>query len=140
MSRFTDRGYCVTENGPVYPTPDLEKTIAWFEDVLGWWGQIDARDESGMPCYGSVFSLPPEVELSGVAPFTGIHLIPGEARKGPVCMMQVNDIERMQTYVLGRGWQRVTPIDRQPWGSSCTLTTADGSDIKVFQAAGLCPV
>ena len=139
MSRFSDRGYCVLENGPVYTTPDMEKTIEWFERVLGWWGQIDSRNDKGEPGYGSVFSLPPEVELSSVAPYTGIHLFPGEPRQGAVCFMKVSNIKRLRACVLSSGWERVTPIEHQPWGSYCTVTTLDGSEIKVFSSAALCP-
>ena len=45
MSLFTERGYFVKENNPVYFTQDMQKTIHWFHDVLGWYGNIVEQDK-----------------------------------------------------------------------------------------------
>lgn len=58
MKRFNERGYIVKENAPVYFTLDMDKTAKWFEDVLGWYSEIDERNEEGKGCYGCVYSLP----------------------------------------------------------------------------------
>ncbi len=34
MSKFSERGYFVKENGPVYFTLDMDKTVEWFETFL----------------------------------------------------------------------------------------------------------
>ena len=34
-SKFSEKGYFVKENAPIYLTVDMEKTAKWFEDVLG---------------------------------------------------------------------------------------------------------
>ncbi len=47
MTKFSERGYVVRENGPVYFTKDMDKTVKWFEDVLGWFGDVVARDKAG---------------------------------------------------------------------------------------------
>ncbi|MDR0325304.1 MAG: helix-turn-helix domain-containing protein [Oscillospiraceae bacterium] len=52
LQTYSERGYYVKENAPVYFTRDMEKTCAWFCDTLGWYGDIAGRDESGTPIYG----------------------------------------------------------------------------------------
>jgi AraC family transcriptional regulator len=54
MSKFSERGYVVRENGPVYFTKDMDKTVKWFEAVLGWYGDVIARDNAGNGDYGCV--------------------------------------------------------------------------------------
>ena len=36
MSRFSEKGYLVKENAPIYLTSDMDRTAKWFEDTLGW--------------------------------------------------------------------------------------------------------
>ncbi|MCX7772760.1 MAG: hypothetical protein N2376_06570 [Clostridia bacterium] len=45
MKEFSKRGYLVRENGAVYHTQDMDKTLNWFKEVLGWYGEIDARND-----------------------------------------------------------------------------------------------
>ncbi|MBQ2799727.1 MAG: hypothetical protein IJF09_10105 [Ruminiclostridium sp.] len=40
MSKFSEKGYVVKENAPIYLTLDMDKTAKWFEDVLGWYRAI----------------------------------------------------------------------------------------------------
>ena len=44
MQKFVERGYIVKENGPVYFTLDMDKTVKWFEDILDWYSEIDERN------------------------------------------------------------------------------------------------
>ena len=44
MSKFSEKGYFVKENAPIYLTMDMEKTAKWFEDVLGWYSNIVETD------------------------------------------------------------------------------------------------
>ena len=46
-SKFSEKGYFVKENAPIYLTVDIEKTAKWFEDILGWYSNIVERDEKG---------------------------------------------------------------------------------------------
>ena len=50
MSKFSEKGYFVKENAPVYLTPDMDTTAKWFEDVLGWYSNIVERDDNGNGC------------------------------------------------------------------------------------------
>lgn len=134
MSRFAERGYHVKENAPIYFTNDMDKTARWFEDVLGWYSQIDQRDADGHGSYGCVFSLPPEIEITHLAPFTGIHLFRGEPAQAMLSFLQVQGIDALHAYVTDHGWTEITPIEQQPWGSkTCRLTTIDGYVINIFE-------
>jgi len=33
MSKFSEKGYFVKENQPIYFTTDMDKTAKWFEEV-----------------------------------------------------------------------------------------------------------
>ncbi len=134
MNRFGERGYYVKENGPVYFTTDMDRTAKWFEEVLGWYSEIDERNEEGKGCYGCVYSLPTEIELTHLAPFTGIHMFYGEPRQEMICFMQVQGIEKMRGYILSKGWEKVSEVIMQPWGGkTCSITTIDGCVIHVFE-------
>ena len=81
MSKFSEKGYHVKENAPVYFTKDMDRTAKWFEDVLGWYSNIVERNDAGEGCYGVVFEILPEIEVTHLAPFTGIHMFYGESKK-----------------------------------------------------------
>ena len=134
MNRFGERGYYVKENGAVYFTTDMDRTANWFEEVLGWYSEIDERNEEGKGCYGCVYSLPTEIERTHLAPFTGIHMFYGEPRQEMICFMQVQGIEKMRGYILSKGWEKVSEVIMQPWGcKTCSITTLDGCVIHVFE-------
>jgi len=131
MQTYSERGYYVKENAPLYLTPDMEKTSAWFRDVLGWYGGIVA--ESGGE-YGCVFDYPGELIVSGLTPFRGIHLFKGEPVKGVVGFINVQGLERLREFVLANGWNKITEIERQHWGANeCQVTTIDGCILRFFE-------
>lgn len=134
MQAYSERGYYVKENAPVYFTPDMEKTCAWFRDVLGWYGDISGRSSDGTAEYGCVFDYPGELIVSGLTPFRGIHLFRGEASKGVVGFMMVQGLEKFRDFVLNNGWEQISEIKPQSWGASeCSVTTIDGCIIRVFE-------
>ncbi len=92
MNKFTERGYYVKENGPVYFTKDMDKTVKWFENVMGWYSSIIENNETRQETYGYVYNLPTAIEATRLAPFTGIYLFYGEPRKDIVSFMRVNNI------------------------------------------------
>ena len=48
--------------------------------------------------------------------------------------MQVQGIEKLYEYITSKGWNKITEIELQPWGSkTCELTTIDGYIIKIFE-------
>lgn len=134
MSRFTEKGYFVKENAPIYFTEDMNETIKWFEEVLGWYSNIVEKDDKGNGLYGVVFDIPPEIEITHLAPFTGFQLFNGKPEQRIISFMQVQNIEKMYAYVISKGWSKITQVETQPWGGkTCSLTTIDGYIINVFQ-------
>lgn len=135
MSRFSERGYVVRENGPVYFTKDMDKTVKWFEDTLGWYGDVVARDNDGNGVYGCVFDYPGEVAVAHLTPFRGFHLFPGEPAEGVTGFMMVEGIDALQKYVKDRGWKHISNIEQQPWGArECDIITVDGSTLRFFES------
>lgn len=134
MSRFSEKGYFVKENAPVYFTKNMDNTVKWFEDILGWYSNIVERNEQGNGCYGAVFEILPEVEITHLAPFTGIHMFFGEPENRVISFMQVQGIEKMHKHITSKGWDKITEIIIQPWGGkTCELTTLDGYVIRIFE-------
>ena len=134
MNELQKRGYLVKETGAVYYSTDLDRTLAWFIDVLGWYGQIDARNDSNIGVYGCVNNIPIEFESLGLAPFTGIHLFYGEPDKGMVGFMKVKGIEALHNFVIERGWKEIGDVIAEPWGAkSCVVTTIDGCRLTFFE-------
>ncbi len=134
MSKFSEKGYVVKENAPIYLTTDMDRTAKWFEDVLGWYSNIVERDSDGNGCYGVVFDMLPEVELVHLAPFTGFQMFCGTPEPHAISFMQVKEIEKMHDYITSKGWGELTDIVTQPWGGKTfSLTTIDGYFINVFE-------
>ena len=134
MSRFSNKGYYVKENAPIYHTQDMNRTAKWFEDVLGWYSNIVEKDGDGNGLYGVVFDMIPEVEAVHLAPFTGFQMFRGEPEKNTISFMQVQGIEKMRDYIVSNGWDEITEVVTQPWGGkTCSLTTIDGYIINIFE-------
>ena len=87
MSMYGEKGYFVKENAPVYLTLDMDRTAKWFEEVLGWYYNIVERDENGQGCYGAVFEMLPEIEVTHLAPFTGFQMFYGKPEERVISFM-----------------------------------------------------
>ena len=134
MSKYSEKGYFVKENAPVYLTLDMDRTAKWFEEILGWYYNIVERDENGQGCYGAVFEMVPEVEVTHLAPFTGFQMFYGNPEERVISFMQVQGIEKMREYIISKGWTKITEVILQPWGGkTCSLTTVDGYIINIFE-------
>jgi AraC family transcriptional regulator len=134
MNDFSKRGYVVKETGAVYYTEDMDKTLNWFKEVLGWYGQIEGRDENNVGTYGCVSNIPIEIEALHIAPFTGIHMFKGDSLQKMVGFMLVQGIEQLHAFVKKSGWNQITDVITEPWGGkTCEVTTIDGSVLKFFE-------
>lgn len=134
MSDLTERGYVVKETGAVYYTQDMDRTLKWFKEVLGWYGQIESRDDKNQGLYGCVNNIPIEIEALHIAPFTGIHLFRGEPLERMVGFMLVQGVEQLYRFVKKNGWNQITDVTEQPWGGKvCSITTIDGSILTFFE-------
>ncbi len=134
MESYSQRGYYVKENAPVYFTKDIQKTCDWFRDVLGWYGDIILDDDGNTASYSCVFDYPGELIVSGLTPFRGIHLFKGEPIQGVVGFMMVQGLEKLHKLVKDNGWEQISEISSQPWGANeCCVTTIDGSILRFFE-------
>ncbi len=134
MGDLGARGYVVKETGAVYFTDNMDATIQWFVDILGWYGEVVSSDESNNGTYGCVNNIPMEIEALHIAPFTGIHLFKGEPIKRTVGFMLVTGVDKLYTYVKSHGWNDITEVIEQPWGGKiCSVTTIDGSILTFFE-------
>ena len=134
MSMYSEKGYFVKENAPVYLTLDMDKTARWFEEVLGWYYNIVERDEKGQGCYGAVFEMLPEIEVTHLAPFTGFQMFYGSPEERVISFMQVQGVDKMHEYIISKGWTKISEVVLQPWGGkTCSLTTIDGYIINIFE-------
>ncbi len=134
MKRFKERGYFVKENGPVYYTLDMDKTTNWFEKILGWYSEIDERNGNGKGTYGCVYSIPTEIEVTHLAPFTGIHLFYGKPKQEMISFMHIQGIDNLFKYVKKNGWDKITEVKQEPWGGkTCSITTIDGCILHCFE-------
>ena len=130
---YSERGYYVKENEPIYYSQDIEKTINWFGDALGWFGGVIARDENGVAVYGGVDDYPHD-EMPDERRFLGFQLGKGEPSKGVVGCIKVRGLENLRKFVLKNGWEQISEIEPKPYGTNeCFVTTIDGSSICFFE-------
>lgn len=134
MSKFTDKGYFVKESGPVYYTKDMDKTVKWFEEVLGWYSGVIDRKEDGTGVYGFASDIPQEIASSPVLPFQGIHLWYGAPSDKTVALIQVRGIDALYKYVKKNGWNKMSDIQKPGWSlGTCDITTPDGCVLTFFE-------
>lgn len=134
MTNLSERGYTVKENGPIYYTQSMDETVKWFQDILGWYGGIDARDDNGNGTYGCVLPVPGELVNMHITSFIGMHLFPGEPEKRIGGLIMVDSIDGFYQFVKGNGWDEITEISHQPWGARvCSVTTIDGTQLNFFE-------
>jgi AraC family transcriptional regulator len=135
MSKFSERGYIVRENGPVYFTKDMDKTVKWFEEVLGWYGDVVSRYSDGNGDYGCVFDYPSEVAVAHITPFRGFHLFLGEPTTGVAGFLMIEGIDALHQLVKNNGWNQISDIVTRPWGAKeCSITTVDGCILRFFES------
>ena len=127
MDKYSNRGYYVTNNMPVYLTNDMDKSCKWFRDVLGWYGDTCAKNEAGEGVYGCVFDYPGEI-FDTVVPQRGFYMFKGNPNQDIVGFMAVTGIDKLREHVLQNGWTQISEITLQSWGArQCRVTTIDGS-------------
>jgi AraC family transcriptional regulator len=123
MENNQERGYTIRENAPVYYTPDMDRTLRWFREILGWDGNVDERSETGQGLYGCLHD-----------PVGGFHLFAGEPVKGWASLTMIDGLEALHRHVRENGWAQLTDITEQPWGArECRVTTVDGCVLRFFE-------
>lgn len=129
---YEARGYQVLENGPIYYSLDVDKTIEWFENTLGWYGTVDARDENGTPIFAGIAPTPNQITEAKGLTYIGYNVFTGDPSKRVVGYFTVDDAQRAFEFVVKSGWSEYTDIVEQPWGGKeFTVTTIDGSILRI---------
>ena len=101
---------------------------------MGWYDEIDARDEEGIGTYGCISTIPQDIASLHITPFTGIHMFYGEPQKRMVTFMLVQGLDELYSFVKKNGWEQITEPQMQPWGcKTCDLTTIDGCVLRFFE-------
>lgn len=132
MKMQEKRNYSVLENGPIYYSPDMDKTINWFAKVLKWYGAIDARDNDGMGVFGGIAPIPNKETEALNLTYMGINLLQGEHSTRVVAYVVVDDATKAFETMIQSGWDKYTPLVHQPWGGTeFQVTTIDGSIIRI---------
>ncbi len=134
QERIRQRGYTVGDVGSVYLTSDMDKTVKWFEEVLGWYAGVEMRDDRGNPTYGCAMPFSGELVHLGITSFNGIFLLPGETPKCLISMMGVKNIDNLYNHVKKSGWKHITEVTTESWGArACNITTIDGCTLRFFE-------
>lgn len=134
MASYSKRGYYVKENAPVYFSEDIDRTCKWFQDILGWYGDVCARDDNDISMYGCVFDYPGELIVTNLTQFRGIHVFKGEPTNNVVGFINIQGINKFHQFVKDNGWNQISEIYERPWGAKeCSVTTIDGSIIRFFE-------
>lgn len=131
MEKHSKRGYFIKENAPIYYTKDMDKTLQWFQEILGWYGRIIDRNGDGIGVYGFVSDTPQDQQA---VPFQGIHLWYGEPILKTLALIQVQGIHSLCSYAKQNGWNQMSDIHET--GASpetCDITTLDGSTLMFFE-------
>lgn len=127
MDKLKDRGYSVKGSDLIYYTNDMDKTVEWFKDILGWYAGVDARNEDNSARYGCALPFPGELVHMSLADAKLIHFFPGEPDKRTIGFIRVNGVDSLYEYVTGQGWTDITEVVEQSWGGrTCHVTTIDG--------------
>lgn len=122
----------LTLTPPVYLTRDMDKTCKWFRDVLGWYGDTCARDDSGAGIYGCVFDYPGEIFES--IPQRGFYLFKGSPVQDVIGFIGVKGLEKLHKLVKDNGWSQISDITVQDWGAKeCQVTTIDGCVLRFHE-------
>jgi AraC family transcriptional regulator len=129
IEKIKERGYTFAQQAiPIYCTKDMDKTVKWFEEVLGWYAAVVARDESGAGTYGCAGSFPGELVNAGIRDADGIFFFPGEPVNTRIAWVNISSVDKLYEYVKAHGWNEITEVSPpQPWGGRfCRVTTIDG--------------
>lgn len=134
QERIKQRGYTVGNVGSVYLTADMDQTAKWFENVLGWYSQVEVRNIDGNATYGCAMPFNGELVHLGVTSFNGIFLLPGDTPQCLISMMSVKGIDNLHNHVMKNGWTKISEVTTELWGAKvCDITTIDGCILRFFE-------
>jgi hypothetical protein len=124
--------YYVRDNSAIYYTPDMAASMEWFDNVLGWPGVVDARDESGNGVYGYIIPHDKSNIPGSSAPF--MQMMKGEPVNPVAAMIQVWGVDGLRQRALNNGWTQVTPVQKTTWGARLfDMTTCDDTLLRFYE-------
>jgi hypothetical protein len=125
-------GYFVLENGAIYYTSDMDATLHWFKQILGWEGNIESRDDAGNGTYGLIEPHMKANSLGNRSPY--LQLMRGDPGKSVSAFVKVWGLSGLRQRIIANGWKKLTPIVKQAWGADLfDMTTCDGSIIRFYE-------
>ena len=134
LEKYINRGYSVAETEMIYFSPNMDQTVQWFCDTLGWYGNVLDRNEESIGTYGFVSDLPEEIMCSGAIMGRTIHIWQGEASERVVAFIRVKNIKKLRDYVITQGWDKISEICKSEGTSkTCYVTTIDGSVLCFYE-------
>ncbi len=132
--KWKDQFYMVRHNDPVLNTPDMEKLIEWFEQVLGWQGGIGYRDDDGKGTYGCICMDEMQGLENGVREFSGFHLYRDGYGDGVSAVVDVRGLEKLRLRVEEATGENQPELRDEGWGAMTFLvSTPFGHAIKFFE-------
>jgi predicted enzyme related to lactoylglutathione lyase len=111
--------------------PSLEKTMAWYKDVLGWDAGCDLENEAGECLYGDVFYAHD--------PLVGFNLSKAGADIKPSGfhpLIKVPDVEGLFQTIRDKDVCVVQAPQTQPWGVNCKIRDINGYVLEFWSELG----
>lgn len=134
LEKYSERRYFVIETEMIYYTADMDKTVKWFKDVLGWYGDVIDRNEDGIGLYGFVSDLPQEIVCSGTVTAKTIHLWSGDAAEKVIAFIRVKNVDLLREFVIKQGWEKISEVyESGASPKTCDVTTVDGSVLWFYE-------
>ncbi len=127
LKKCSERGYLVNYIDIMLHTDSVDKTLEWYNNVLGWNACPGYFDESGKCIYGCVTPDEKNSIINGTRQFTGFHIRKGEFSEhkcGILPLVTVEDLEFLLAKIKKSGWKDVSEINNEEWGAR-TITVKD---------------
>ncbi|MGC6769717.1 hypothetical protein ACYSNR_15395 [Enterococcus sp. LJL128] len=119
----------------VYYSPDIEKTLAWFDDILGWLTQVDRRDDNNQAVHGIAYTVPLQYFSNKFSSNIKIHIFSGEPAKGVISFIPTTKLEKLVAFAnRKKDCGCHCAVNQSEDGTLYThLKTIDGSVLTFYQ-------
>jgi predicted enzyme related to lactoylglutathione lyase len=101
--------------------PSLEKTMAWYANVLGWKHGCDLKNESGECLYGDVYYAR--------EPLIGFNLSKSKDKLDPSSfhpLIKVPDVEELYAEIREKDVEIIQKPQEQAWGKTLKIRDVNG--------------
>jgi predicted enzyme related to lactoylglutathione lyase len=103
----------------ILDVPSVEKTVEWYETILGWKGGFDVYDKNNNCLFGEVVTKTAGYEKEqGIIGFNLARSDSGIEECGCnwQALIYVDDVQSVYQRVLENGWSVESDLEDQPWG------------------------